>query len=92
VTALVKRRYLYQAKCDRPRHKGKRSVYLVEILSGAEAYARVEHLGGVKGEDCKPELYLLAMNNNFSIVGDGDPIPKHVRWQIVLGTDYQEVK
>jgi hypothetical protein len=37
-------------------------------------------------------LYLLAMKNNFSIVGDGDPIPKHVRWQIVLGTDYQEVK
>jgi hypothetical protein len=88
----VKRRYFYQAKRDTSRHRGKRSLYLVEHLAGAGANIRVEYMGYVKGDETSPELSLFATQRGMSLVGDGQPTERHLRLQVILGTDYEEVK
>jgi hypothetical protein len=88
----VKKRYFYQARNDKSRHRGKRSVYLVEHLVNEKCHVKVSHLGYVKGQVTTPELRLLASQNAMSVVGEEEPAGRHVRLQVILGTDYQEVR
>ena len=88
----VKNRYLYQARNDKSRHRGKRSVYLVENLVNEKCHVKVSYLGYVYNTVTTPELHLLASQNAMSVVGEEEPAGRHVRLRVILGTDYEEVR
>lgn len=88
----VKKRYLYQAQKDKSRHRGRRSVYLVEHLVNECFNIKVSYLGYVYGTVTMPELHLIASQNAMSVVGEEEPAGHHIRLRVILGTDYEEVR
>ena len=90
----VRRRSAYMSTTDSMRHRGKRTLYLVERLDNSPVFARFTPLGYVNADAAEAEARIALMHHNMTPAGDWEPCNSHrnQRANLVLGTDYEEVE
>jgi hypothetical protein len=90
----VTRRYAYITESDCKAHKGKRSAYLVEQLSGSNVVARISSLGLVRDITAEQEVSLALMKRGITVVGKWAKTDRgyHHKSRLVIGNDFDEVK
>ena len=90
----VTRRYAYYSEHDSPAHRGKRSAYLVEQLTGSNVVARIIPLGLVRDITVEQEVSLALMKRGITVVGSWAVTKQGTnrKSRVVIGNDFDEVK
>ena len=90
---VIARRYIYSAKSDRAKHKGKHRLYLVEIPAGSNILAKIAPLPLADEVELDASVELEAAKQGMTLAGCEDKKTlKHRRHRLVLGQDYQEIE
>lgn len=87
----ISRRYVYQSQHDTSKHKGKKSVYLVEQMRGSNVIARVKPLGMVRETTAVEEITIALINESITVVGKWAKTKRghHSRSRAVLGSEFE---
>ena len=89
----VTRRYAYHTEHESSAHKGKRSAYLVEQLTGSNIVARIIPLGLVREITVEQEISLALMKHGITVIGKWAKTERgnHRKSRAVLGAEFDEV-
>jgi hypothetical protein len=74
--------YIYCANDDTPKHKGKKSTYLVESLRGSNVVARISPMPMVGDITAPHEVTINALKSDLTVQGEWLPKTRHAKIQV----------
>lgn len=74
--------YIYCANDDAPKHKGKKSTYLVECLSGSNVVARISPMPMVGDITAPHEVAINALKSDLTVQGEWLQKNRHAKIKV----------
>lgn len=83
----VAKRWIYAADKDQPCHKGRRSLYYVELNTGSNVVATISSIGMVTSEAIDATIAMFTKRQNMSLAGPWTDTKsgRHSRQRAIVG-------